>query len=83
MVITYRCYVMHNEQYCNYSDRAPSIIKLYANLPNPGFSDAEETEPGQKLVFEPGKLLLPDDRIPLKIAKFQNVNRFLYLLILI
>ena len=55
---------------------APSIIKLFPNMPNPGFSDADENEPAQTINLDSGRQLLPDDKIPLKLVKFQNVNRF-------
>lgn len=51
------------------------MVKLFTNLPNPGFSDAEENEPAQKIALDPSRELKPDDKIPLKLVKFQNVNR--------
>lgn len=53
---------------------APSVVKLFPNMPSPGFSDAEENEPAQTLLLDPGQPLSPDVKIPLKLVKFQNVN---------
>jgi hypothetical protein len=45
-------------------------------MPNPGFSDAEENEPAQSILLDASKALLPGDKIPLKLVKFQNVHRW-------
>ncbi len=56
------------------SEFAPTAIKLYCNLANPGFSDTDSHEAAQRIELDP-EALSPDARIPLKVVKFQNVNK--------
>mmetsp|Transcript_14690 Transcript_14690/g.22163 ORF Transcript_14690/g.22163 Transcript_14690/m.22163 type:complete len:166 (+) Transcript_14690:92-589(+) len=54
-------------------ESAPTGIKLFTNLQNPGFSDVEDVEPVQKLLLEPSDFH-PDHKTNLKLVKFLHVN---------
>lgn len=56
-------------------DSAPTSVRLFANLPSPGFSDVEDGEAAQHIALTPAALS-PDTRIPVKVVKFQSVNKY-------
>ncbi|KAJ0392260.1 hypothetical protein P43SY_002903 [Pythium insidiosum] len=56
-------------------ETAPRVIKLYANRPNLGFSDAGDVEPTQTIeVSDPAELAKPGKDIELRFVKFQRVK---------
>lgn len=59
------------------ADSAPSSAKLYINMQNPGFSDVEDLEPTQKVPLSAADFDA-DTKTPLKVVKFQRVNRFYF-----
>lgn len=54
-------------------ESAPTAVKLYANLPSPGFSDIGDTEISQLVPLSTADLT-SFKKLPLKQAKFQRVN---------
>jgi hypothetical protein len=60
---------------------APSIVKLFPNMPHPGFSDVEGNEPAQSILLDAAKPLVTENKILLNLAKFQSVNRFSFCVI--
>lgn len=57
-----------------YTDSAPACAKLYINMQNPGFNDVEDLEPAQKVPLSAADFDT-DAKTPLKVVKFQRVNR--------
>jgi hypothetical protein len=55
-------------------ESAPTGVKLFVNVPNSGFSDVEDLEPAQKIIFREQDLV-PGSRVNLKVVKFLHVNR--------
>ena len=54
-------------------DSAPTSLRLYSNLSNPGFTDIEDLEVAQTIPLTPTDLA-SGKRIPLKPVKFQRVT---------
>lgn len=54
-------------------EEAPRVIKLFANRPNLGFSDAADVEPTQTIELKEEDLL-PENDVELRFVKFQRVK---------
>ena len=56
------------------SDSAPTLIKLFSNIQSPGFDDVEGNVADQILNLSVDDYRI-DNKINLKIVKFQQVNK--------
>lgn len=56
-------------------ETAPTSVKLFVNLPNPGFGDVEDLAPVQTVELT-SENLTRSTPVNLKTVKFQRVNRY-------